>query len=58
LLGSTRTVSTAFRSRADWVIECVGAHVNVRPAGGGGTDTLTRVQRARFDDQTVDLDTP
>jgi len=28
----------------------------VRPAAGpGGTDTLTRIQSARFDDQTVDL---
>jgi hypothetical protein len=44
--------------RADWVIEWVGGKVTVRPvSGGGGTDGLTRVQRARFDDQTVDLET-
>lgn len=43
--------------RADWVLARDGNNVvTVRPvAGGGGTDRLTRVQRARFDDQTVDL---
>jgi hypothetical protein len=42
--------------RADWVITKTGSSVTVAPAAaGGGADTLTRVQQARFDDQTVDL---
>jgi hypothetical protein len=44
--------------RADWVITKTAAGHAVAPAaGGGGTDRLTRIQRARFDDQTVDLGT-
>jgi len=43
-------------SRAAWTLTKVGDVVTVRPASGsGGTDTLTRIQRAQFDDQTVDL---
>ncbi|TWO69051.1 hypothetical protein FN976_20140 [Caenimonas sedimenti] len=42
--------------RADWVIARVGSTFTVRPAqGGGGTDTLTRVQKAQFDDLAVEL---
>jgi hypothetical protein len=43
--------------RADWVVTKVGSVITVVPAAGGGTDRLTRVQRARFDDQTLDLTT-
>jgi hypothetical protein len=44
--------------RADWVItRGSDGLVNVTPAAGGGTDRLTRIQRARFDDSTVDLST-
>jgi hypothetical protein len=43
--------------RSDWIIERQSFHLTVRPAtGAGGTDTLTRIQRARLDDQTVELD--
>ncbi len=43
-------------NKAAWVITKTGDKVTVRPASGaGGTDTLTRIQRAQFDDQTVDL---
>ena len=46
-------------SRANWIVTRVGDQVTVRPASGaGGTDTLTRVQRAVFDDQALDLTTP
>jgi hypothetical protein len=43
--------------RADWVVsKNSDGTISVRPAtGGGGTDTLKRVQKARFDDQTQDL---
>jgi hypothetical protein len=42
--------------RTDWLITRVGNNVTIKPAaGGGGTDTLTRVQKAVFDDQIVDL---
>jgi hypothetical protein len=44
--------------RAAWIITKAGDKTTVRPASGaGGTDTLTRIQRAQFDDQTVDLTT-
>lgn len=41
--------------RSNWVIARSGSDFTVRPAAGGGTDTLTRIQRAQFDDQTVEL---
>jgi len=42
--------------RNAWVVTKFSEKVTVRPvAGPGGTDTLTRIQSARFDDQTVDL---
>jgi hypothetical protein len=42
--------------RSDWVVAKSGDQVTVRPASGtGGTDTLRRIQRARFDDVTLDL---
>jgi hypothetical protein len=44
--------------RADWTLAGAGSVVLVRPASGpGGTDSLTRVQIAQFDDQAVDLTT-
>jgi hypothetical protein len=43
-------------NRAAWTVTRAGAQVTVRPASGpGGTDTLTRVQRAVFEDQVLDL---
>ena len=50
-------VNTAvyFGKRADWVITRSGSQVTITPAAGGGVDTLTRIQKARFDDITVDL---
>ena len=42
-------------NRADWEITRTGETVTVRPAAGGGTDILTNVEKAAFDDQTVDL---
>jgi len=43
--------------RSDWVLSRVGTQFTARPTApaSGGTDTLTRIQKARFDDQTVDL---
>lgn len=42
--------------RADWVLARSGTTITVRPAGTtSGTDTLTRIQTARFDDQTLEL---
>ena len=42
--------------RNAWTVTKFTGKVTVRPAAGaGGTDTLTRIQSARFDDQTVDL---
>jgi hypothetical protein len=42
--------------RSAWTITRAGASFTVRPsAGAGGTDTLTRIQKAQFDDQTVEL---
>ena len=42
---------------SDWVIARVGTVVTVRPAfGPGGTDSLTRVHIAQFDDAALDLD--
>ncbi len=41
---------------ADWVMARAGDVVTVRPAfGPGGTDSLTNIQAARFDDQVVKL---
>jgi hypothetical protein len=43
-------------NKAAWIITKTSGELTVRPASGpGGTDTLTRIQRAQFDDQTVDL---
>ena len=43
-------------ARSTWTIQRSGGTVTIRPAsGGGGADTLTRVQRAVFDDQVVHL---
>lgn len=43
-------------NKSAWIINKVGATFTVRPATGtGGTDTLTRIHRAQFDDQTVQL---
>lgn len=42
--------------RADWTITRVGETFQARPVGrSGGTDTLTRIQRAIFDDGVVNL---
>jgi len=42
--------------RSAWTVTKFTTKVTVRPAAGpGGTDTLTRIQSARFDDQIVDL---
>ena len=42
--------------RADWVLTRSGTAITVKPANGSvGTDTLTRVKTAKFDDQTVEL---
>lgn len=43
--------------RSDWVIARAGSQFTARPASSdsGGTDTLTRIQKARFDDQTLEL---
>ncbi len=42
--------------RADWVVARSGTTITVRPANAaGGTDTLTRIQQAKFSDQTLDL---
>ncbi len=44
--------------RADWVLARSGTTISVKPANGAaGTDTLTRIQTAKFDDQTFDLKT-
>ena len=44
--------------RSDWTIARSASRVQIRPArAAGGTDTLIRIQKARFDDQTVDLTT-
>ncbi|QJR16556.1 FG-GAP repeat domain-containing protein [Usitatibacter palustris] len=44
--------------RANWTIAKSNGVVTIRPTSGtGGTDTLTRIQTARFDDTTVNLDT-
>ena len=44
--------------RADWSIARTNNGVTVQPtSSSGGTDTLVRVQRAQFDDLTVDLTT-
>lgn len=43
-------------NRAAWIITRTGDTFTVRPtSGSGGTDTLTRIQSAQFDDQTVNL---
>jgi hypothetical protein len=53
-LGSNTVVYPGPRSA--WIVTKFTSKVTVRPAAGpGGTDTLTRIQSARFDDQTVDL---
>lgn len=44
--------------RANWIIGRDGTKLTVRPRAGRGTDTLVRVQFARFDDVTVDLNLP
>ena len=41
--------------RAAWVLTRIDQTVTVRPAAGGCTDTLTNIEKAAFDDQTVDL---
>lgn len=42
--------------RANWVVTREGGRATVAPAAGtGGTDTLTRIQTARFADGDVDL---
>ena len=41
--------------RADWVLTRTDETLTVRPAAGGGIDTLTNIEKAAFDDQTVDL---
>lgn len=42
--------------RADWVLTRSGTTIIVKPANGStGADTLTRIQTAKFDDQTLDL---
>ena len=44
--------------RADWVVARAGTRIAVAPvSGGGGTDSLTHVQKAQFDDITLDLTT-
>jgi hypothetical protein len=44
--------------RADWIVLRVGSVITIRPVSGtGGTDSLTRVQKAHFDDITLDLST-
>jgi len=53
-LGSNTVVYPGNRSA--WIVTKTSTRIVVRPAAGpGGTDTLTRIQSARFDDQTVDL---
>lgn len=55
--GGTDTVVYPGR-RADWQLLKQGdGSVIARPLAGGGTDTLWRVETARFDDQSVDLTT-
>ena len=41
--------------RVDWNITKGIKPISVRPVAGGATDTLTRVQRAVFDDEIVNL---
>ncbi len=41
--------------RADWVLTRTDETVTVSPSTGGGTDTLTNIEKAAFDDQTVAL---
>lgn len=42
--------------KADWVLAKAGdGSITISPVAGSGTDTLKRIQKARFDDQTVDL---
>jgi hypothetical protein len=41
--------------RSAWSIVASGVHITITPTNGGPTDTLTRIQNARFDDQNVDL---
>ncbi|MCA3003507.1 MAG: VCBS repeat-containing protein [Rhodocyclaceae bacterium] len=42
--------------RADWALNKLGDTIQARPVGrSGGTDTLTRIQRAIFDDGILDL---
>jgi hypothetical protein len=44
--------------RADWIVARAGTRITVAPASGsGGTDSLTHIQKARFDDITLDLTT-
>ncbi len=44
--------------RAEWIVARAGARITVAPASGaGGTDSLVRVQKAKFDDTTLDLTT-
>lgn len=53
--GGTNTVVYPGR-RADWVLtRGSDGVVSVTPVAGGGTDRLTRIQRARFDDLTLEL---
>ncbi|HYE51350.1 MAG TPA: Calx-beta domain-containing protein [Azospirillaceae bacterium] len=42
-------------SRADYEVTGSGTAVTVRALSGAGTDTLTGVERLRFDDHTLDL---
>ena len=50
-------VNTAvyFGKRVDWVIVRNGSQITVTHVSSGVVDTLTRVQKARFDDITIDL---
>jgi hypothetical protein len=43
--------------RADWALTKSGSTLTVQPVAGGGMDTLVRIQRLRFDDQTLDVST-
>lgn len=55
-LGNNKVVYPG--NKSDWIISRSGGSVLIRPAvGSGGADTLKNIQKAQFNDQTVDLAT-